>query len=155
MRIEFDTENLQDVAYVRQLLGVPENNPPATPAAAVDIADYVTFIQTTKIWEAGRRPHMIEFIEQAKATYGLTSEIQPASARVSLRLGNTPVVQVFTSGRVLFRIVPDSRPTSNSLLVPGSPSDTRMGWGLAAFLDSADHVKAALDATGKVVEQHR
>lgn len=141
MRIEFDTDNAEDVAKVRALLGLNTHEPTANG----DTADYETYIQGHGN-EPSRRPHMVSFIKQAKAKYGYTSHVQEKSDRVTLRTGSTPMIYVYTSGRTLFRI-PDGwkiPAAVEACISPTSESDKTLGWAYTVYLLSEEHLRAAL-----------
>jgi hypothetical protein len=140
MRVEFDTSNPEDVAYVRKLLGMSEAS-----GANGDTPDYETFILNHGS-EPGRRPHMIAFIARAKGKFGLVSEVQERSNRVTLKAGITPIVYVYTSGRVLFRI-PDGAEVAPQVweMTEGtSDADVTKGWAATVYVSSDKHVKAAV-----------
>ncbi|MET7280160.1 hypothetical protein ABZS29_18135 [Kribbella sp. NPDC005582] len=141
MRIEFDTDNAEDVAKVRALLGLTAD----APAANGDTPDYETYVLGHGN-EPSRRPHMVSFIKQTKAKYGYTSHVQEKSDRVTLRIGSTPMIYVYTSGRTLFRIQ-DGRKipaAAESCISPTSESDKELGWAYTVYLLTEDHLRAAL-----------
>jgi hypothetical protein len=139
MRIEFDTENPQDVERVKQLLGMTV---PAVPVST-DTPDYAAFINERGATPQ-RRPFMIDFIRQAKQAFGLQSELQAPSSRVTLKAGITPVVHVWTSGRAMFRVA-EGTTTGQRYAQTTSASDTNVGWPVQVYLDSEKHVEAALE----------
>jgi hypothetical protein len=145
MRVEFDTNNPEDVAYVRKLLGMTEG-----AEASSDTPDYETFV-LSRGSEPSRRPHIVAFIAQAKSTHGLSSEVQERSHRVTLKAGITPVVYVYTSGRILFRIPQGAELTPDiwDLTEGTSEADIANGWGITVYATSDKHVSAAVELAGE------